>query len=155
MNRQTPARVSTWLRIGVTVALAVALIGGLYLVWPGREGNQVVGYFTSAVGLYPGDDVRVVGIPVGSIESIEPQAEAVKITMSVRSGVKVPADARAIIMAPNLVDARFIQLTPAYIGGPAMADGASIGPDHTGVPVEWDEVKDVEGVVVELRVVEL
>ncbi len=141
MNRHIPARVSAWFRIGVTVALAVALIGGLYLVWPGREGHQVVGYFTSAVGLYPGDDVRVVGVPVGRIESIEPQAEAVKVTMSVRSGVKVPADARAIIMAPNLVDARFIQLTPAYTGGPAMADGASIGPDHTGVPVEWDEVK--------------
>ncbi|MDZ4236036.1 MAG: MCE family protein, partial [Dietzia sp.] len=49
---------------------------------------------------------------------------------------------RAIIMAPNLVDARFIQLTPAYTDGPSMADGASIGPDHTGVPVEWDEVKE-------------
>ena len=142
MNRHAPVvGVSTWLRVGVAVAFALALIGGLYLVWPGRAGHQVVGYFTSAVGLYRGDDVRVVGVPVGSIESIEPQANAVKITMSVRSGVKVPADARAIIMAPNLVDARFIQLTPAYTGGPAMADGASIGPDHTGVPVEWDEVK--------------
>lgn len=124
------------------MGLAVALIGGVYLVWPGREGHQVVGYFASAVGLYAGDDVRVVGVPVGRVESIEPQADAVKITMSVRSGVKVPADARAIIMAPNLVDARFIQLTPAYTGGPAMADGASIGPDRTGVPVEWDEVKE-------------
>lgn len=142
MNRHIPARVSAWFRIGVTVASAVALIGGLYLVWPGREGHQVVGYFSSAVGLYPGDDVRIVGVPVGRIESIEPQAEAVKITMSVQSGVKVPADVRAIIMAPNLVDARFIQLTPAYTGGPAMADGASIGPDHTGVPVEWDEIKE-------------
>ncbi|MGB7358697.1 MAG: MCE family protein [Mycobacterium sp.] len=142
MNLHLPARTSAWFRGGVTAALAVALIVGVYLVWPGREGHQVVGYFTSAVGLYPGDDVRVVGVPVGRIESIEPQAEAVKITMSVQSGVKVPADVRAIIMAPNLLDARFIQLTPAYTGGPAMADGASIGPDHTGVPVEWDEIKE-------------
>ena len=41
-------------------------------------------------------------------------------------------DARAIIMAPNLVSARFIQFAPAYTGGPAMADGAKIGLDRTG-----------------------
>ena len=61
--------------------------------------------------------------------------------MTVQDGVKLPADARAVIMAPNLVSARFIQLTPAYTDGPAMADGASIELDRTAVPVEWDEVK--------------
>jgi phospholipid/cholesterol/gamma-HCH transport system substrate-binding protein len=130
-----------WVRYGVIAALVVALVGGVYLLWPGRRGHKVVGYFTSAVGLYPGDDVRVVGVPVGSIDSIEPQAQAVKITMTVKDGVKVPADARAVIVAPNIVAARFIQLAPPYKGGPAMADGATIGSDRTAVPVEWDEVK--------------
>ncbi len=121
-----------------------ALIGGIYLVWPGAKSTTVVGYFSSAVGLYPGDDIRIVGVPpVGTIAAIEPQPQAVKITMSLNNGIRVPADAHAIIVAPNLVSARFIQLTPpAYTGGQAMADGATIGPDRTGVPVEWDEVKE-------------
>jgi phospholipid/cholesterol/gamma-HCH transport system substrate-binding protein len=123
------------------VLLAVFLAVGAYLVWPGRTGNKIVGYFTSAVGLYPGDQIRIVGVPVGKIDSIEPRAEDVKITMSIDHGVKVPAGARAIIMAPNLVAARFIQLAPAYTGGPAMPDGASIELARTAVPVEWDEVK--------------
>jgi phospholipid/cholesterol/gamma-HCH transport system substrate-binding protein len=93
------------------------------------------------VGLYPGDDVRVVGVPVGSIESISPEADAVKITMAVQVGIKLPADARALIIAPNIVSARFIQLTPTYKQGPAMKDGGSIGVDRTAVPVEWDDVK--------------
>lgn len=130
-----------WLRYGVIAALVVVLIIGVYLVWPGRTGHKVIGYFTSAVGLYPGDDVRIVGVPVGSIESIEPQPQAVKVTMSVKDGVKVPADARAVIMAPNIVSARFVQLSPPYTEGPVMADGATIGLDRTAVPVEWDEVK--------------
>jgi len=129
------------LRYTVIGLLLVALIGAAYLIWPGRTGHKVIGYFTSAVGLYPGDDVRIVGVPVGTIESIEPQAEAVKITMSVKDDVKLPADARAVIMAPNIVSARFIQLTPAYTRGPVMADGATMGLDRTAVPVEWDEVK--------------
>jgi phospholipid/cholesterol/gamma-HCH transport system substrate-binding protein len=129
------------MRLALVVLLAVFLAVGAYLVWPGRTGNKIVGYFTSAVGLYPGDQIRIVGVPVGKIDSIEPRAEDVKISMSVDHGVKVPAGARAIIMAPNLVAARFIQLAPAYTGGPAMPDGASIELSRTAVPVEWDEVK--------------
>ncbi|MFZ0832599.1 MAG: MCE family protein, partial [Mycobacterium sp.] len=141
MSNFAASRNRTAMRVGAAVLLTVAVIGGIYLIWPGRTGHKVIGYFTSAVGLYPGDDVRVVGVPVGTIKSIEPQAEAVKITMEVKDGVKLPAEARAVIMAPNIVSARFIQLTPAYTSGPVMADGAAIGLDRTAVPVEWDEVK--------------
>src|SRR3954469_14949749 len=111
---------SRLLRYGIVAALVVGLIGGLYMVWPRVGTHTVVGYFTSAVGLYPGDDVRVVGVPVGSIESISPEADSVKITMRVQDGIKVPADAHALVIAPNIVSARFIQLTPAYKQGPAM-----------------------------------
>ncbi len=136
------------LLIGLVVALVAVLAVGLYALWPGRGTYKVIGLFSTAVGLYPGDDVRVVGVPVGTIDSIEPRAGDVKITMSVDDDVKLPADAHAIIVSPNLVAARFVQLTPAYDaggpdgGGPVLADGATIGLDSTGVPVEWDEVKD-------------
>jgi phospholipid/cholesterol/gamma-HCH transport system substrate-binding protein len=128
-------------RLTLVVVLALFIAAGAYLVWPSRSGNKITGYFTSAVGLYPGDQVRVVGVPVGKIDSIEPRAEDVKITMSVDRGVKIPQGARAVIMSPNLVAARFIQLAPAYTSGPVMPDGASIDLSHTAVPVEWDEVK--------------
>jgi phospholipid/cholesterol/gamma-HCH transport system substrate-binding protein len=132
---------SRGLRIALALLLVVTLAIGVLLVWPARTDDKIVGYFTSAVGLYPGDDVRVVGVPVGTIDSIEPRAEDVKITMTIQGGVKVPADAKALIIAPNLVSARFIQLAPAYTGGPELGDGATIGLDRTAVPVEWDEVK--------------
>jgi phospholipid/cholesterol/gamma-HCH transport system substrate-binding protein len=133
---------SRWLRLAVAALLVAMLAAGAYLVWPSRVGNKVVAYFTTTVGLYPGDDVRVVGVPVGRIDSIEPRATDVKVTMTVHDGVKLPADAKALIIAPNLVSARFVQLTPAYTGGAVMADGAQIGLDRTAVPVEWDEVKE-------------
>ncbi len=142
MSNYTFARNRRAIRLGAVVALVVALVGGLYVVWPSATGHRIIGYFSSAVGIYKGDTVRIVGVPVGTIESIEPQPEAVKITMHVQNGVRVPANASAIIMAPNLVSARFIQLTPAYTGGPVLEDGGSIGLDRTAVPVEWDEVKE-------------
>ena len=131
-----------WLRYAVVALLLAGIVGGAWAVWPSRQGNEVVAYFTNTVGLYAGDDVRVVGVPVGKIESIEPRAGDVKVTMKVDKDVKLPAQARAIVIAPNLVSARFVQFTPAYTNGPELADGAEIPLDRTGVPVEWDEVKE-------------
>ena len=132
-----------WLA-GLTALLLAATLIGMLVMWPHRKTHTVVALFSSAVGLYPGDDVRVVGVPVGKIESVEPRAGDVKVTMSIRNEVQVPADARAILISPNLVAARFVQITPPYDSatrGATLSDGGTIGLDRTGVPVEWDEVK--------------
>jgi phospholipid/cholesterol/gamma-HCH transport system substrate-binding protein len=131
-----------WIRVVLAGVVVAALVIGAVVFWPSVGGTKVVAHFASTVGLYKGDEVRVVGVPVGSIDSIKPGAKDVEVTMTVRDGVKIPADARAIVIAPNLVSARFVQFTPAYTGGAALADGAQIGTDRTGVPVEWDEVKE-------------
>ncbi len=80
---------------------------------------------------------------MGTIDSIDPTGTQTKMTLSVDRDVPIPADAKAVIVAPNLISARYVQLTPAYRNGdgPTMADGAVIGIDRTAVPVEWDEVK--------------
>jgi phospholipid/cholesterol/gamma-HCH transport system substrate-binding protein len=135
---------SRGLRTVTIVALVAALVGGAYVLFAagGGGGKKITAYFTSAVGIYPGDQVRVLGVPVGKIVAIEPRPSDVRITMKVSDDVKVPANAKALIISPNLVAARFIQLTPAYTGGAALPDDATIDLTRTAVPVEWDEVKD-------------
>jgi phospholipid/cholesterol/gamma-HCH transport system substrate-binding protein len=132
---------SRGLRYATVIALVAVLAGGVYVLSSQGNNRTIVGYFTSAVGLYPGDQVRILGVPVGSIDTIEPRLSDVKITMSVSKDVKIPKDARAVIISPNLVSARFIQLTPAYTGGAVLPDGGNIDLARTAVPVEWDEVK--------------
>ena len=39
-------------------------------------------------------------------------------TLHVDRGIPVPADAKAVIVAQNLVSARYVQLAPAYGVGP-------------------------------------
>ncbi|MEB4209566.1 MCE family protein [Mycobacterium sp. 94-17] len=136
--RRVPAAVLRWI---VTALLLIAVAGGSYLLRPGGKHYELIGMFSSAVGIYPGDDVRVAGVRVGSITGIRPQRKLVRITMSVRPDVQVPANAKAIIVSPNLVSARFIQLGPTYEEGPVLPPEYTLGPDRTGVPVEWDEIK--------------
>ncbi len=102
----------------------------------------VVGYFDNSTALFPGDDVRILGVPVGKVDKIEPQPDRVKIWFWFDSDVKVPAEVNAVIMSPQLVTGRAIQLTPAYADGPTLQNGAEIPQSRTAVPVEWDDVRE-------------
>jgi phospholipid/cholesterol/gamma-HCH transport system substrate-binding protein len=129
----------------LAIALALLLVAGAFVAIRNTffHAKTITAYFTTATGIYKGDDVKVAGIKVGSIAGIQPEGTQAKMTMHVDHGVPIPANAKAVIVAQNLVAARYVQLTPAYqSSGPTMGDGAVIPVERTAVPVEWDEVKD-------------
>jgi phospholipid/cholesterol/gamma-HCH transport system substrate-binding protein len=129
---------------GLAVALTALLFAGAALVVHQTvfAPKTLTAYFTSATAIYPGDEVRVSGVKVGTITSIQPEGTQARMTLTVDRDVPIPADAKAVIVAQNLVAARYVQLAPAYrSSGPTMPDGAVIAADRTAVPVEWDEVK--------------
>ncbi|HNM84416.1 MAG: MCE family protein [Mycobacterium sp.] len=126
-----------------TLALvALVLAAGAYLAQQRLlRPTTVIAIFDTATSIYPGDEVRIAGVKVGSIDSIRPEGTHVAITMKIDHAVALAGDAKAVVVAPNLVAARFVQLTPAYHSGPRLNDGATIPLNRTAVPVEWDEVK--------------
>jgi virulence factor Mce-like protein len=133
-------------RIRRTAAIAlVALIAGasLWLVRVTAYAQKTItAYFTNASSVYPGDEVRVAGVIVGTIVAIEPQGTQSKFTMHLDRDVPVPQNTDAIVVAPNLVSARYVQLVaPSSPSADIIADGAQIPLERTAVPVEWDEVK--------------
>ncbi|MGD1257939.1 MCE family protein [Mycobacterium seoulense] len=131
-------------KIGLAIALVVLLVGGVLAVVLPASGvgrTHVTGYFADSTGLYNGDDVVILGVRVGKVEKIEPQPDRVKITFWYDDKYKVPADAKAVILSPSLVTPRSIQLTPAYAGGPVLANQAVIPQDRTAVPVEYDDFR--------------
>jgi phospholipid/cholesterol/gamma-HCH transport system substrate-binding protein len=128
----------------IGAALAVLLVAGVVVLLRTTETinrTNVVAYFENSNGIYVGDDVRILGVPVGRITSIEPQPERVKVSFWYDDKYDVPADAKAAILSPTLVTARAIQLTPVYTEGPVMKDDAVIPRERTAVPVEWDDVR--------------
>ncbi|MET4429040.1 MCE family protein [Mycolicibacterium sp. 624] len=132
-------------RIALTSALVVILAIGITMVgtpwWKGVSRDTFVAYFDNTNGLYTGDEVRILGVAVGTIDEIEPQPDATKVTFSVESQYPVPADVQAAVLSPSLVSARAIQLVPAYSGGPKLEAGATIPRERTAVPVEWDDFR--------------
>jgi phospholipid/cholesterol/gamma-HCH transport system substrate-binding protein len=129
--------------LGTVLALAVAALayGGVRL-FGGPDGTRVTAYFDHAVGVYAGSDLRVLGVKVGTVDSVRPQGKQVEVVLVLDHGVRVPADAGAVVVAPSVVADRYIQLTPAYTGGPRLADHAVIPARRTATPVEIDQLYD-------------
>jgi phospholipid/cholesterol/gamma-HCH transport system substrate-binding protein len=137
-------RTHTQLNAARTVAIACVLglliAFGLWWVLRAPDGVRLTAYFDKTVGVYSGSAVRVLGVPVGQITDVQPQGDQVKVDMILDSDVQVPAGAQAIIVAPSLVSDRYVQLTPVYKGGPAMASGTVIPRSQTASPVELDDL---------------
>ena len=131
-------------RLSKLTALAAALVfvlgGVLWWSQSAQRGTRITAYFGAAVGMYPGSDVRVLGMKVGTVTHVLPEGTQVRVDMLVEPDVDVPADARAVAAAPGLVSDRYVQLTPVYRGGPRMADGAVVPRERTATPVEVDEL---------------
>lgn len=135
-----PAALDSGTRAAV-VALVVVLAAAA-AVWFVLRGGQrtITAYFERTTAVYEGNDVRVLGVPVGSVASITPQGELVRVEMTLDDGVAIPADAKAVVVTPSVVTGRYIQLTPVHRGGPELADGAVIPRERTAVPLEFDDL---------------
>jgi phospholipid/cholesterol/gamma-HCH transport system substrate-binding protein len=131
-------------RVALATTLILMLVAGLFVAMraAGEAARAVVvAYFDNSNGVFSGDDVRIRGVPVGKIVKIEPEPLRSKISFWFDRKYNVPANAKAVILSPQLVTGRAIQLTPPYTGGPTMGDGAVIPADRTAVPVEWDDLR--------------
>ncbi|MGZ4436547.1 MAG: MCE family protein [Nocardioidaceae bacterium] len=124
----------------IAVAAVLALVAAAVVLWPRPDTIKVTGSFSRAVGLFPGSDVRILGVHVGKVLSVKPEGDHVAVAFEFDAKYKVPADAKAAVVAPSLVSDRYVQLLPAYTSGPVMRDGARIGLDRTAVPVELDRI---------------
>ncbi|MCP2292725.1 MCE family protein [Nocardia amikacinitolerans] len=103
------------LRLGVLgvllVALAMAAVAVLYVVPFGKR--TYTAELTEAQSVRPGDDVRLAGISVGSVESLELQQDRVLMTFTVDSSVFVGKESSLDIRMLTIVGGHYVALFPA------------------------------------------
>lgn len=140
MTSGTPAR-RAWTATVALIAVVVLLVAaGLVYLFNRPGGRSYSAMMTSMVGTYPGADVRVLGVPVGKVDFVRPEGSLVRVGFHVDDDVQVPAGAMAVVVAPTVVADRYLQLAPAYTGGPTLPEGAVIPKERTAVPAEFDDL---------------
>ncbi|NYD43383.1 MCE family protein [Nocardioides panaciterrulae] len=128
-------------RLIVPAVIVALLATAAVVMFRGGDQKTLVAKFPRAVSVYEGSDVRILGVPVGEVDSVTPSGTDVVVKMSYDPSVKIPADAKAVIIAPSIVGDRYIQLTPTYEPGDhVIADGAVLDTDRTAVPLELDQI---------------
>lgn len=124
----------------VPAVLVALLVAAAFTMFRGEDTKTLTAHFPRTISIYEGSEVRVLGVPIGHVDTVTPSGTDVVVTMSYDSQVKIPADAKAVIIAPSIVGDRFVQLTPVYEGGDTLADGAVLDVDRTAVPLELDQI---------------
>ncbi|MEO5679782.1 MAG: MCE family protein, partial [Acidimicrobiales bacterium] len=127
---------------GAAAALCAAVVGsGLAGSAPAAaDTREITAYFPSAISLYPGGRVKVLGLPAGRLRRVEPQGDRVMVKMAMDGDVPLPEGVQAAIIPSSLIGERYVQLFPAWTeGAPKAPDELVIPIERTSVPVEPDE----------------
>jgi phospholipid/cholesterol/gamma-HCH transport system substrate-binding protein len=125
-------------RLMTAIVVVLLALSALTLI-NDDDRKHLTALFSRAVSFYPGAQVKVLGVPVGEVTNIRVEGTHVRVDIAYDSERALPANVHAVIVPPSLLGDRFVQLTPPYTGGKALADGATVPLARTSVPVEVDE----------------
>jgi phospholipid/cholesterol/gamma-HCH transport system substrate-binding protein len=99
----------------------VLIIASFFLIfaYTSSKGDVSTGYpltanFDRVDGLAVGNDIRISGIKVGSVLSIEidPKTFLARVVLSVRNGIDLPTDTVAEVVSESLMGGKYIALVP-------------------------------------------
>ncbi|HYG93644.1 MAG TPA: MlaD family protein [Nocardioides sp.] len=132
LDKRTTGDLVRLLIFCVTTALAtgvlVAAIGNLSF----QSSNEYKAVFADATGVVPGDDIRVAGVKVGTVEDVEiVDTNRALVTFTVAESTTLDEATHASIRYRNLVGVRYISLTQEGEGGEELGEGATIPVSRT------------------------
>lgn len=129
-------------RVLIIVAVLLAVAGGVLVATVARPTGpiRVTAHFDEASGLYPGNAVEVLGIPVGTVAEVTPRSTYVEVVLELDGDVQVPADAMAVTVSTSILTDRRVELSPPYESGPVLQNHDLIPLSRTQTPVGFDRV---------------
>lgn len=127
----------------VIFTLVMALVfAGLAIVFSqarfARE-NAYHATFTSSSGMLPGSKVRIAGVPVGSVTSVQVGKDYLAhVEFDVDHKYKVLTSTRATIRYENLVGDRYLELLEGPGSAQVMSEGGTIPKERTAPALDLD-----------------
>lgn len=117
--------------LSLFMAVAVTLTWLVYVTLRRDVAGSTVPYaaiFTDVFGLREGDDVRMAGVRVGRVESIELQGKQAKVSFVVQADQQVLGSTVASVTYQNIVGQRYLGLSLGNLGEPEPLPAGSVIP---------------------------
>ncbi len=147
MNKAAPS----FARIAAMVIFALSCFGLLLFLWLAfggpiplkPQGYRFQASFAEGTQLATEADVRISGVPVGKVKTIEPDKgtgrSIVEIELESRYA-PMPSDARAVLRQKTLLGETYVELTPGTEDAEPVADGGTLAEAQIGSTVQLDEI---------------
>ena len=97
-------------------------------------GDRYTAAFTEAGGLKPEDEVRIAGVRVGKVESVELDGDHVKVTFRVKTDSAFGKETGAAIKVKTILGAMYLALEPA--GSGQLEEDDEIPVERTSSPFD-------------------
>ncbi|HEX6389677.1 MAG TPA: MlaD family protein, partial [Solirubrobacteraceae bacterium] len=144
-------REPNYFRIGaivLAVMAAVTFLGFTKDIPFVNNPYEIKAAFRDSSGIKSGSPVRIAGVEVGKVASVEPASEgsrAAIVTMKIQDrGRPIHADAEAKIRPRIFLEGNFfVDLKPGSGAAKELDDGATLGVNQTATPVQLDQVLKV------------
>jgi phospholipid/cholesterol/gamma-HCH transport system substrate-binding protein len=112
----------------LATGLLAAVIGNLSF---GRS-KEYTAIFSDATGVNKGDDIRIAGVKVGSVQNIEiADRTRARVTFTVKEDTALTEATHVTIRFRNLVGQRYLSLKQEIGGTSKLKEGSTIALDHT------------------------
>jgi virulence factor Mce-like protein len=143
-RRRRQPRSATMIGLIAIVVLAVLMFLGFTKHIPFTHGYILKAQFQSANSIRPNSPVRIAGVNVGKVKSVEALqgTNAAVVTMEIsKSGLPIHSDATAKIRPRIFLEGNFfVDLQPGTPGAPELHSGDTIKITQTATPVQLDQV---------------
>jgi len=133
-------------RFGLVVVVITALVVyfGFTKHIPFKHGFRLKAVFATAVNISPKSPVRVAGVNVGTVTSIQRDGNTGVVTMEItKGGLPIHRDATLKIRARILLEGNwFVDLQPGTPTSPTVSSGYTVPITQTSDPVQLDQILD-------------
>jgi phospholipid/cholesterol/gamma-HCH transport system substrate-binding protein len=140
-----PPRGLSFVKTGIIALILILILSYLAFAksvpWAAPE-YEVTATFDNAATLRSTSPVRIAGVNVGEVTSVEVSGDDAKVTMSIsEEGLPLHADATATIRPRLFLEGNFfVDLRPGSPSGAELADGGDIPIGQTATAVQLDEI---------------
>ncbi|HEY7961134.1 MAG TPA: MlaD family protein [Solirubrobacteraceae bacterium] len=138
LQKSNPVR----LGIVVLVVTLIVVYFGFTKHIPFTHGFRLKAQFATAVNIRPKSPVRIAGVPVGKVESVQREGNTGLVTMDIENdGLPIHADATLKIRPRIFLEGNFfVELQPGSPSARTLSSGATIPITQTSDPVQIDQV---------------
>src|SRR3954453_18830816 len=144
MGRRLPKRSNAFIGLMAAILAAVIMFFGFTKDIPFTHGFQIKAQFESANSIRPNSPVRIAGVEVGKVKSVEgvEGSNAALLTMELKdTALPLHEDATAKVRPRIFLEGNFfVDLKPGTPDAPQLKSGDTIKITQTATPVQLDEL---------------